>query len=588
MIGGRYRKVRVIGRGGMGEVFLAEDTLLDRQVAVKHILRTDEDETTATQRLLREARSAARIHHPNVVAVHDLVVEGDDAYIVMEYVAAENLSQILRRGPITPERAAQIGAQVADALAAAHQLGIVHRDVKPSNILVDADDRAKLMDFGIARTVDDATLTRTGHMIGSVAFMAPEVARGDAVTPAADLYSLGATIFAAVEGRSPFAGENDSSTSVAMLVRLITQNAPPATKAGPLTDLIGRLLSTPDMRPPATEVATRLRSASTGSPSPVPVLTDEDPEELTEPTRIRPPVPAAPVPPALPVEADEVVAPVPRQLGTADETVAPPAGAEDDRTVLRQPAPTTPAGKIPSASPAPAEVSKAGLPAEPRKPPVTPGPLTPIQKQDRRRRVLLRGAIIASALAIVGAGTLFVVGGTTGDRSYDLTVAATVPREDQTPSTATATPQGLPTAEPGLTSITCPKSKRNGHIYNPSDSSYDLVGLTVDMNHDPMVATISAAGRLQAGESMYIMFYTGGRDDIWLSYLYGREKGTLSFWMVDRSSKRISVQVKGRTATFKAPRKYFSTADTVRAEVWSPSRLQDSCPGREGKTAALR
>lgn len=377
MIGGRYRPGRVIGRGGMGEVFLAEDTLLDREVAIKHIVETDEDHTTATQRLLREARSAARIHHPNVVAVHDLVVEGNDAYIVMEYVAAENLARVLRRGPIGPERAAHIGAQVADALAAAHRLGIVHRDVKPSNILLDGDDHAKLTDFGVARTAGDTGLTRTGHMIGSIAYMPPEIARGTTATPASDLFSLGATLFAAVEGHSPFAGNDDSSTSVAMLVRLVTETAPPATKAGPLTDVIARLLSPdPDSRPDAAEAAAELRSAPAARAVPSPDAPDQDEDTDDESgldTVIRKPV-----------------APSPASGEREVAAVAPAASPTDDLTVRRLPAPVAPTPALP----------------EPVRGDPSPDPDNPeTQDLKRPRRTRLVAAVIGAA-ALLGIGVV--------------------------------------------------------------------------------------------------------------------------------------------------------------------------------------
>jgi serine/threonine protein kinase len=398
MIGGRYRMGRAIGRGGMGEVYLAEDTVLGREVAVKRIAKTDEDQATATERLLREARSAARIHHPHVVTVHDLVVEGNAAYIIMEYVPAENLAQILRRGPIGPERAAGIGAQVADALNAAHALGVVHRDVKPSNILVAPGDLVKLTDFGVARVAGDTGLTRTGHMIGSIAYMPPEIARGTEATPAADLYSLGATLYAAVEGRAPFATEKkESSTSVAMLVRLVTETAPQATHAGPLTGLIADLLSPePSTRPTASLAAAALRRLAASE------ATDESPG---------------------PIPAPEPDAPEPQPEDESQiETRIRPAGLRDpveDRTVRREAAHVLPPTAAVAAKPATPPVQKSATP--PVRKPATAGainpppgqppadvnrPLTPIQKQDRRRRramaviIVISLAGIASAVAI--------------------------------------------------------------------------------------------------------------------------------------------------------------------------------------------
>lgn len=397
MIGGRYRMGRAIGRGGMGEVFLAEDTVLGREVAVKHIAKTDEDQATATERLLREARSAARIRHPNVVTVHDLVVEESAAYIIMEYVPAENLAQVLRRGPIGPERAARIGAQVADALDAAHKLGVVHRDVKPSNILVASGDLAKLTDFGVARVAGDTGLTRTGHMIGSIAYMPPEVARGAEATTASDLYSLGATLYAAVEGHAPFADDNESSTSVAMLVRLVTEKAPPPTKAGALTDLITRLLSVdPSRRPSAAQTAELLRTATAPAvPTTAAPPEAQDEDEALIKTRIRPATPAAP--PAVVSQPDE---PPVVEVDEPEPQEPPASPSEVDPTVRRQAPPVAASTPAPASAP-----SLAQAPPEMADRPARSRPLTPNERQDRRRRrALLAGAGLV-VLAIAAAGT---------------------------------------------------------------------------------------------------------------------------------------------------------------------------------------
>lgn len=302
VIAGRYELVSSLGRGGMGEVFLASDVWLRRRVAIKRILGSvagGGPDAVAVERMVREARLAAGVHHPNVVAVHDLIAEDGQVFIVMEYVEARSLAEMIRaKGTLDPNLVGSVGAQVAAALEAAHRMGVTHRDVKPANILVDDAGIAKLADFGIARGVGDSHLTGTGMMIGSVAFMAPEVARGDALGPASDVYSLGATLFAAVEGHAPFARGAESSTSMGMLARLITEPAPLAAHAGPLTGVIARMMAAdPAVRPTAGEVQRTLVSltadataaeprVSTTSPTAQPIHGSQesaDPSETRQP-----------------------------------------------------------------------------------------------------------------------------------------------------------------------------------------------------------------------------------------------------------------------------------------------------------------
>ena len=179
MIAGRYSLVREVGRGGMGAVWLAHDEALGRDVALKRIGMVPGADTTDLARAEREARLAARLSHPHVVAVFNLVVDDDAQWLVMEYVEGTTMSQLVREeGPLTPDQAAPLLWQAADGLVAAHQAGIVHRDVKPSNILVDRRRRVKITDFGIAHVTADPSLTQTGLVTGSPAYLAPEVAAG--------------------------------------------------------------------------------------------------------------------------------------------------------------------------------------------------------------------------------------------------------------------------------------------------------------------------------------------------------------------------------------------------------------------------
>ena len=209
VIAGRYRLQAPIGRGAMGVVWRARDQLLDRDVAVKEVkiadTLTDQERANAYQRTLREAKTAARLNHPAVVTVYDVAEDEGRPWIVMQLVNAQSLDQVLASsGPLSPRRAAEMGRQLLSALSVAHSAGVMHRDVKPSNVLLGHDDRAVLTDFGIATFQGDPKLTQTGMVMGSPGFTAPERIRGEDASPASDLWSLGATLFAAVEGHGPF------------------------------------------------------------------------------------------------------------------------------------------------------------------------------------------------------------------------------------------------------------------------------------------------------------------------------------------------------------------------------------------------
>jgi eukaryotic-like serine/threonine-protein kinase len=259
----RYVRRRLLGQGAMGDVWLADDQLLHRPVAIKQLRSVgDTQDRTNLDRIVREARLAARLSHPNAVGVFDLVIEDGMPYVVMEYVAGKTLADhIHEHGRLGIESARSIIGQVAGALAAAHAVGIVHRDVKPSNILITDGGVAKLADFGVARQAGDAALTQSGLVIGTPAYLAPEVAQGAPPSPASDVWSLGATLFAAVEGEPPFAA--DSSDPVTVLVRIVSAPAPPARHGGALQPLIAHMLDQqPAERPPAAEAADLLRATA--------------------------------------------------------------------------------------------------------------------------------------------------------------------------------------------------------------------------------------------------------------------------------------------------------------------------------------
>ena len=236
----RYLVERPIGSGGMGTVWLARDQRLGRLVAVKQIGLLPGETAPDLARAMREARSSAVLHHPHVVSVYDVVEEDDHIWLVMEYVASRTLWEVISRdGPLAPEAAVTIGAQIADGLAAAHAAGTIHRDVKPGNILVTDERVAKISDFGIARAHDQGQLTQTGLVIGTPEYFAPELARGEDPTPAVDVWALGATLYAAVEGQPPYPRQ---SNALALLATIASTPPPRAEHAGFLTEPIARML----------------------------------------------------------------------------------------------------------------------------------------------------------------------------------------------------------------------------------------------------------------------------------------------------------------------------------------------------------
>ena len=255
LVAERYRLVKMLGAGGMGIVWQAWDTRLRRPVALK-MLRTqpeltDEERQIATDRAMREAQITAGLHHPHAVTVYDVVEHDDQPCIVMQLLESTPLSELLReRGAFPPDETARIGAQVASALAAAHRLKIVHRDVKPGNILITADGSAMISDFGISHALGDATITATGMIHGTPAYLAPEVARGLPTSFASDVFSLGSTLYAVVEGEPPFGTDRNS---IALLHRVARGGYPAPRRAGPLAPLLRKMLAAQPKRRPSME-----------------------------------------------------------------------------------------------------------------------------------------------------------------------------------------------------------------------------------------------------------------------------------------------------------------------------------------------
>ncbi|WP_240799167.1 serine/threonine-protein kinase [Streptomyces sp. A0958] len=266
LLAGRYRLGDVLGRGGMGKVWRAHDEVLHRTVAVKELTAglyvTDADRLVLHARTQKEARAAARITHPGVVTVHDVVEYDNRPWIVMQYVDGPSLADRAKEtGEVEAREAARIGLHVLGALRAAHEAGVLHRDVKPGNVLLARDGRVLLTDFGIAAIEGDSTITRTGEIVGSIDYLAPERVRGGDPGPASDLWSLGATLYTAVEGRSPFRRTSPISTMQAV----VTEEAPPPARAGALAPVITALLrKDPEDRPSAADTERMLLEAMEG------------------------------------------------------------------------------------------------------------------------------------------------------------------------------------------------------------------------------------------------------------------------------------------------------------------------------------
>ena len=276
LVAGRYRLLDTVGKGGMGVVWRAHDETLNRTVAVKQLVITpqlpDEERDILRERVLREARAAARLHDPAAVTVYDVVTDGDSPYLVMELVDASSLAEVVRDdGPLPPARAARIGLAVLGALEAAHAAGILHRDVKPGNVMVCANGRVLLTDFGIASTEGDTSITQTGLLLGSPAYIAPERAQGGPGGPESDLWALGATLYTAVEGTPAY----DAEGALATLSAVVEGRRRPAQRAGALLPVLDAMLATdPRDRPDAIrtrrllEAAIRNAEATPSAPDP--------------------------------------------------------------------------------------------------------------------------------------------------------------------------------------------------------------------------------------------------------------------------------------------------------------------------------
>ncbi len=321
LLAGRYRLGETIGSGGMGKVWRAHDEVLHRVVAVKELTAgryaSEADRIVLHARTQKEARAAARISHPGVVTVHDVLEHDARPWIVMQYVDGPSLADAAKEsGRVASLEAARIGLHVLRALGAAHAVGVLHRDVKPANVLLNRDGRALITDFGIAAIEGDSTITRTGEIVGSIDYLAPERVRGADPGPASDLWSLGATLYTAVEGESPFR----RSTPLSTMQAVVGDEPRHPEHAGLLAPVIMALLrKDPDARPSAAQAERMLQDAMEGR---APAAAQPPPQVPTQrvtrhdqrPTTTSTPTPYAPHPAPHPVPSP-APRPAPRRTG---------------------------------------------------------------------------------------------------------------------------------------------------------------------------------------------------------------------------------------------------------------------------------
>ncbi|MEY9863843.1 serine/threonine protein kinase [Catenulispora sp. GAS73] len=535
LVAGRYRLVSEIGGGAMGVVWRARDEVLGRDVAVKE-LRPDHGMSgaqvrTSHQRARREGRIAARLQHPNAVVIYDVAEHDGRPYLIMEYVPSQSLGDILATGAVlTPTEVTSIGAQLASALTAAHERGIVHRDIKPGNVLMTADGTVKLTDFGISRAAGDATVTATGEILGTPAYTAPEVAQGHPVAFPADVFSLGATLYAAVEGTPPF-GEDHNA--MATLLRVVRNEIRLPKRSGPLTDTIMRMLSPEPVDRPTMKQVWQGLDAQSFKPLPVadirvsapvtkafeapsPTLVVTDPlsaKRMAASSEAAPKAPsAAATPTATPAPVLEPLptpTPTPSSISsrvtapnapsnpapTSPPTVPPTTRPTPASTPATSPSPTASSSAIQGATPtsamtapptrdtaksAPAPALAAAKSVAKTPPPPTSdrpatNPTSPPPERRSRSRMPL-----AIAICVVGTAVLIaaiVVAMNSGGSSPNQPVAhGSTTSKQSTPTTSTtssgqaAAPSGTPSG-PSTTGSTAPSTSATTSSSSPTSSA---------------------------------------------------------------------------------------------------------------------
>jgi serine/threonine protein kinase len=452
---GRYVPVRELGRGGMGVVWLAEDRLLGREVAVKELTISGSPE-----RIVREARTASRLRDPGVVTVYDLLADGGQTYIVMEFVDAPTLADLVGRdGAMSASRAARLGGQLLSALEAAHEAGIVHRDVKPGNVMVPAKGTAKLTDFGIAQSFEDPRLTSTGVLIGSPPYMSPERLSGGEPSAAWDLWALGATLFFAVEGYDAY----QRATNTATMLAVMNERAEVTRCQGPLAEVITGLMEPDPAHRLTAAAARRLLDQAAGSNRPKPTAVLDDPSG-PKPTAALPdpgtPTPTAvatgPKPtavytsePGYPTSAPDPSQPNPTAGYTSDPSrPTPTTGHTSD--------PSRPNPFAPGANPFAANPFAAG--ADPYANHPHRERILAQQAQAmarfRRLRTLTRLAMVAGVVITAAALVPVIMSAVDMNAQFNqpiITPGATTPNASSTTTTRTTTPAVIAAMQPILT-----------------------------------------------------------------------------------------------------------------------------------------
>ncbi|MEU1965053.1 protein kinase [Micromonospora sediminicola] len=576
LVADRYRLLSPLGQGGMGRVWKARDEVLHRDVAIKELVPppglTPEERREMRERSLREARAIARLNNVNVVRIFDVLRTDGDPWIVMEYVASKSLQDtIAEDGPVSVAKAVEIGLGVLGALKAAHKAGIMHRDVKPGNVLLGEDGRVVLTDFGLATIPGDPNVTRTGMVLGSPAYISPERARDGTAGPEADLWSLGATLYAAVEGKSPYA----RPSAIATLAALATEPLPPTRNAGPLKPVLqGLLRKDPDERITA-EVAERmLRKAAGRRAKGISLLDGVRRPGPNGPRLPRPPLVPAPRPADQAERSDSSAAGAVAATGgaaaaAADPTAKVPAPTSDagptakvtppvaEPTTKLDPAPPVDETRVDDADPAldetrldgePVPAAPAQRPASPVSPaPLSAAPVSPASSTGRatvlpgtktapnRRNLLIGALVLVLLVGLAVALPLLNNGDDSGDGDQPTAGSSVGSAAPPAPSASAAPPSA--SASPSSPSTSPSPSA------SPSASGFVLpAGWRYYKGSNGFQVPIPNGWQARPGNNQVVLYETGGaRRVLFMQWTDRPEKDALADWREQEPYRRSRV-----------------------------------------------